>query len=296
MSILQDHITLFAANQISPNTARSYRQELLRFASHAGVDIECMTIAHVLDYRNHLTGQSPGTISWRMSIIRSFFTFMVQEGILQHNPALNVKSPRVRRKASYPDLTLTDFTALLESQDQTIFRGSRNRCLIACMGRLGLRVSEACSLELRQVMTGENLVVMGKGNVVRLIPLFDDVHAEIEAYVKVHRQAVPDTAPLFISSRQGKERIKVRAVQYIIKRACKDAGLRHDITPHSLRHFALSRLLDAGHDLFTIQTFAGHSQLATTARYLHNLNSQARFLKQLRPNNLVGNLNAPQGA
>ena len=82
-----------------------------------------------------------------------------------------------------------------------------------------------------------------------------------------------------------------RAVQYIIKQACKEAGISTDVSPHSLRHYALSNLLSEDYDIFTIQVFAGYSQLATTARYLHKLNNENRYRAEfLRKNTLIGKL------
>lgn len=100
MSVFNRHITLFTANQVSPHTARAYGSELRRFMDHAGVDAPDLTIEHILDYRNALVGRASATIAWKISIIRSFLSFLVQERIISYNPAL-------RPHRSFPAAALT---------------------------------------------------------------------------------------------------------------------------------------------------------------------------------------------
>ena len=275
------HITLFTANQVSPHTARAYRSELRRFMDHAGVAATDLTIEHILDYRNALAGRAPATIAWKISIIRSFLSFLVQERIIAHNPAISVKSPRVQRHSRISHFGPEQFDRLLEVIDTHIAIGHRNHCMIKVMGLLGLRVSEVCGLRLGQIQKhGEQWVLSftSKGLAARLVPLIKNMDWELAHFIDRHRLDRPATAPVFPSRRSDTRPLTTRAVSHIVKNIYRQTGLEGKLSPHDLRHFALSTLLAEGYDLFAIQTFAGHSQLATTANYLHRLSRQQAFL------------------
>ena len=184
-----------------------------------------------------------------------------------------------------------DFKQLLKIDTQSNFRNSRDFCLLKCMGRLGMRVSEVCSLLLENYDTNAEFpvfLIKGKGNTFRSIPILDHISDDISRYLDFYPFSPEPYSPLFPSSTKTPRHLGSRAVQYLIKRRCETAGLKTQVTPHTLRHYALSTLLKEGHDLFTIQTFAGHSQLATTARYLHNLKQQEKYtMNIIRKNPLM---------
>lgn len=296
MPIITDYINLFASNQISPKTALVYRQELRRFAAFVGVGIEDLTIGHVLDYRNSHNGLAPSTLSWKISVIRSFLTFLVQERVIPHNLALSVKSPRVRRHSRITDFGPSQFEQLVRGIDTRTASGHRNRCMIMAMGLLGLRVSEICGLRLGQVQQhGEQMVLSftSKGLAHRLVPLIKNMDWEIAQFIDRHRLKQPATAPVFPARASDTRPLTTRAAAYMVGIAYRQTGLAGQLTPHDLRHFALSTLAAEGYDLFTIQTFAGHSQLATIAQYLHRLNQQRTFLNQLHKNSLIRNSKEP---
>lgn len=142
--VFNKYINLFVLNQVSQNTANVYRQELTRFFKQ--INNSSVTLEQILQYRNGLTNLHPITIAWKMSVIRSFFSFLVQEQVIAHNPAINVKSPRVKRHPHFPSFALKQFKILINNVERTTFQGFRDYCLFICMGRLGMRVSEVCNL------------------------------------------------------------------------------------------------------------------------------------------------------
>jgi len=273
------YIDLFIQNQISPNTARVYDQELGRFFHFAREDIENITMAHILQYRNSLRKLLPITVSWKISVIRSFFSFLAQQQVIDLNPAINVKSPRVKRISQYPHFNSKHFGQLVGNINNN-FKDMRDHCLYLCMGRLGMRVSEVCSLTLENIDNDPDypsILIMGKGQVIRSIPALDNISETISAYLTTYPGNALHNSPLFPATSSSARPLTPRAVQYILKRRCKALGITNEVSPHTLRHFALSTLLEEGHDIFSIQNFAGHSQLGTTARYLHNLKQQENY-------------------
>ena len=278
--VFNKYIDLFTLNQVSKNTANVYRQELIRFFKHINNRNGFVTLKQILQYRNSLTNLHPITIAWKMSVIRSFFSFLVQEQVITHNPALAVKSPRVKRHPHFPSFAFKQFKSLINNVDKTTFKGFRDYCLFMCMGRLGMRVSEVCNLSHASFDDDADqptFLIFGKGNAIRTVPILDKFSDTLQDYLKFYPFVLQSNYPLFPATQKTVRPLTTRAIQQIIKRNCHQAGIKGNITPHTLRHFALSRLLKEGQDIFTIQTFAGHSQLATTARYLHNLKKQKEY-------------------
>ena len=124
-----------------------------------------------------------------------------------------------------------------------------------------------------------------KGMAPRLVPLIKKIDWELAHFIDRHRLNRPPTEPVFPSRRSDNRPLTTRAVAHIIKRIYRQTGLKGSISPHDLRPVALSTLLAEGYDLFTIQTFAGHSQLSTTANYLHRLSRQEAFLNTFGDSN-----------
>ena len=164
------------------------------------------------------------------------------------------------------------------------------------MGRLGMRVSEVCNLRLDSIDDNSDfpvLLIIGKGNAIRSVPILDGVSDQLDRYISKYPLPAIADYPLFPATQNKQRPLTTRSIQLILKRQCQRVGLSKAISPHTLRHFALSTLLKEGYDLFTIQNFAGHSQLATTARYLHNLKQQERLTMDIvRIKSLIGTLEA----
>lgn len=288
----ETYIKLFQSNQISRHTRRLYNQELHRFFQFVELGIEDITITHVLEYRNSIMNLNPITVSWKMSVLRSFFSFLTMERIIPHNPAQNVKSPRVRKHPHYPKLNTNDLQKMLPEPKG--FYNLRNRCILQFMGQLGLRVSEVCGLTFEHIdndLEYPTLLIMGKGNVVRTVPFINGVKEELYQYLSYYPANFKHNAPLFPASRNNLHPMTTRAVQYIVKSQCKKANLSNQISPHTLRHLALSVLYRESKDLFLIQNFAGHRNLATTSQYVHKLNQEENYkMKIFRIKSLIGKM------
>ena len=217
------------------------------------------------------------SIARRQSAIRSFFNFLVREGLLPHNPMEEVTSPkRERRLPSL--LSTTEVTRLLETPDPATPVGLRDRALLELLYASGLRVSELVSLNLGQVnIDSKEIRVVGKGSKERMVLMGEPAARALIVYFeegRPHLLGDKRSNAIFIS-RQG-ERLIERRVQKILERYARIAGIERRVHPHMLRHTFATHMLDGGADLRVVQELLGHADLSSTQIYTHVSKSQAR--------------------
>lgn len=265
-----------AAGNASPYTIRNYRQEIRQFltfleedgvGSWAGVD------RHVL--RRYLAwlkdqGYVEASIARKVSEVRSFYAYMVQEGALIVNPLLNLSSPKVpKRLPEYLDLH--EIEALLSATDTSRQR-IRDRAILEVLYAAGLRVSELVALDVSDVDWHKaEIRVTGKGGKQRIALLGEPALKALARYV--HMKGDLPTGAVFLN-RFGK-RLSSRSIGMLLDKYAKIAGLDKRVHPHMLRHTFATHLLDGGADLRVVQELLGHANLATTQIYTHV--SQARL-------------------
>ena len=156
--------------------------------------------------------------------------------------------------------------------------GQRNRAIIETLYSCGLRVSELINLEINKIsLEDEYITVVGKGNKERLIPISSTAIKEIELYFEDRKllNIKPGEENILFLNRRGHRLTRVM-VFYIIKQQAKLAGIRKEISPHTLRHSFASHLLEGGANLRTIQQMLGHESISTTEIYLHIDNNRLR--------------------
>lgn len=268
------------------HTVRSYRKDLEQFVEFlskrgkvgtgAGASIFFSQVGPVLlrEYMAKLHGWCQhASISRKLSALRSFFKFMESSGIISHNPAQEVASPRAKQ-ALPPYLTVDQVFGLLEQPDTKKPLGLRDLAILETLYSCGIRASELHSLNLVDVDFSERLVrVVGKGRKERLVPIGSQAIKAIKAYLKATEhlrkkgEASFSDGPLFINYRG--ERLSTRSIGRIIKRYATQMGLSPEVSPHAIRHSFASHLLDGGADLRSVQELLGHESLSTTQKYTH---------------------------
>ena len=205
-----------------------------------------------------------------ISGIKSFFRFLKLEGYLDSNPSLLLESPHPGRKL--PEvLRLDEIDAMIAAIDLSKPEGQRNRAIIETLYGCGLRVSELVNLEISRLYLDEQyIMVKGKGNKERIVPISPQAIAEIRAYLP-DRELLPvkpgEDNVLFLN-RRGHRLTRVM-IFYIIKSLAAEAGIRKEISPHTLRHSFATHLLEGGANLRAIQQMLGHEDIATTEIYIH---------------------------
>ncbi|MBD5346636.1 MAG: tyrosine recombinase XerD [Bacteroides sp.] len=226
----------------------------------------------------HDLGVTPTTQARIVSGIKSFFRFLVADGHIHSDPSELLETPSTSRHL--PDtLSVEEIDAMESSIDMSKPEGQRNRAIIETLYSCGLRVSELVTLEISRLFLSEGyLIVVGKGNKERLVPLSASAIAEIEAWM-AQRDTMADIRKgdegILFLNRRGARLTRVM-VFYIVRRAAADAGILKTISPHTLRHSFASHLLEGGANLRAIQQMLGHESIATTEIYLHIDSTQLR--------------------
>ncbi|MBS1244254.1 MAG: site-specific tyrosine recombinase XerD, partial [Deltaproteobacteria bacterium] len=205
-----------------------------------------------------------------VSTTRSFFRFLVREGVLAASPVSEVKAPRIGRPLP-KYLTLTQVERLLNAPDGRTPEGIRDRAMLTLMYASGLRASELVTLRLENVDANAGfLYVLGKGGKERVVPVAEAALAALAGYMAGARPGFLGkrvSSALFLS-RRGKQ-ITRQTLWNRIRRWALSAGIEERISPHTLRHSFASHLLAGGADLRAVQAMLGHADIATTQIYTH---------------------------
>ena len=269
---------LAAERRASPHTLAAYGRDLagfLRFlVGHLGFrpglrDLEALRPADIRGYlaARHGRRLSRASTARAMSSLRTFFRHLERDGLAVVAAMRGVRTPKVPRAvpralAESEALDAIDAVADL-GQEGWIAR--RDVALLLLLYGCGLRIGEALALDRWQAPTGEALVVTGKGNKQRLVPVLPVVAEAVRAYLAACPHPAGDDGPLFLGKRGG--RLNPGVVQLQMRRLRSRLGLPETATPHALRHSFATHLLAGGGDLRTIQELLGHASLSTTQRY-----------------------------
>ena len=270
----------------SPHTCRGYQRDLEGFEDFlksSGMyltpsgDVELGKVDRIAirKYLSFLFRRNrKSSIARKISTLRSFFKYLVREGMVPSNPAKSVSTPKVEK--TLPTTLTVDEAFRLMGSPKSVFgkssegskeKGLRDRAILELLYSSGLRVSELVGLNWNQLDQDLGIVrVMGKGRKERIVPVGAKAIEALKAYLE-ERGSVEGGNPLFINSMGG--RLTARSVGRLIKKYSRHSGIFRKVSPHSLRHTFATHLLDAGADIREIQEMLGHSSLSTTQRYTH---------------------------
>ena len=260
--------------QASSNTVSSYMRDVCQFA--AAMDSKSVPLTQVAnqdveDYASALTkrGKSPATVTRSVASIKSFYSCMVNKGLVDQNPAKGVSAAKVERKLPQV-LTGKEVELFLEQPECTDLKGYRDRAMLELLYATGIRVSELIELNVSDLnLPGGVLRCFSKGRA-RIIPLYPTAVRALGEYVNNVRpqlvDAVGETA-LFVN--MNGERMSRQGFWKLIKYYQEKAGIQKDITPHTLRHSFAAHLLENGADLRSIQEMLGHADISSTQIYSH---------------------------
>ncbi len=206
-----------------------------------------------------------------ISGLKAFYHYLLMEDIITINPIELLESPRVTRKI--PDtLDVTEIDLMLATLDLSKDEATRNHAIIETMFSCGLRVSEVINLKITDIYEKDEFIrVVGKGNKERLVPISERAIKEINIYVNSIRNKLKiekDCNDIIFLNRRGKKLSRVY-IFLVIKEMALKAGIKKNISPHTLRHSFATSLVEAGADLRSVQQMLGHESITTTEIYTH---------------------------
>jgi len=278
---------LIVEKGLAKNTIEAYSHDLNRFSDYLKVKgIQDLLNVGKFDVRAFLLvlkrqGLSTKTISRNLVAIRTFFKFLIQEGILEANPIEEVGSPKVAK--TLPEiLTLKEVEELLEQPNIKTPLGIRDRAMLEMLYATGMRVSELTRLPMNQVnLEGGYVLLYGKGSKERMVPLGSEAMKWLALYLRMARGRFAkrkESDALFIS-RSGKGMSRQRFWRSL-KEYGRRAGIRKRISPHLLRHSFASHLLERGADLRSVQIMLGHVDISSTQIYTHVTGERLKKIHQ----------------
>lgn len=260
--------------RLSNHTVINYRRDLSRFLTFCQefelTDWNSIKASNIRQFVAYLHRQelASKSIQRYLSAVRSFYRYMLREGLVESNPAQSVQAPKAEKRLP-ATLDVDQMTALLEHTSSDSFISSRDRAMMEVFYSSGLRLAELASLDIRDIDFGDLLVyVTGKGSKSRVVPVGKQAINAINAWLEMReQQGFFEQQALFLS-KQGK-RLGVRSIQQRLKFWGKQHGVSDKVHPHRLRHAFASHMLEASGDLRAVQELLGHADLSTTQIYTH---------------------------
>ena len=265
---------------LSPRTVEAYRRDVADWLTATAGDAAArfdrfrdVTPAQLRAWvRSRLSAYDPRSQARKRSAVRTFFRYLVREGLVEGDPTIGLAVPRLPRRlprTQSAESLVTWLRTLSDVPDPTPL-DRRDAALFWTLYGCGLRVSELSGLDLDRVDRSAGVLrVIGKGRRERIVPLPDGVLAVIAAWLAVRAELRPQPGveALFLNNRGG--RLGPRGIQKLLTLRADAAGLPDGLHPHALRHSYATHLMQGGADLRVIQELLGHAGLGTTQRYTH---------------------------
>jgi integrase/recombinase XerD len=260
----------------SPRTLEAYRRDVERLVDYARtkgamspIDVTSRMLREFI-YHLKDVGLSPSSIRRNISAVRTYFRFLLADGVVARDPSERLETPQ--RWRTLPDvLTVGEIERLLAAptlDDPLVFR---DRAMLELAYGAGLRVSEWITIGVRDIMLEDRLVrVFGKGAKERLVPIGRSAIAAVATYLRESRARLERGAGkgvLFLNARG--EPLSRMGAWKILRRYVERAGITKDVSPHTLRHSFATHLLEGGADLRAVQEMLGHADISTTQIYTH---------------------------
>jgi integrase/recombinase XerD len=298
--LIELYLDMLAAERgAQENTLAAYQRDLEDFAAHltaAGSGIAAAGTEDLRAYLGELSrrGLRTSTVARRLSAIRQLYRFLYAEGRRRDDPAAVLEGPR-RMRPLPKTLSLEEVDRLLRvaatvhpaASPRERLRAARLSCLIETLYATGLRVSELVALPIAAARRDARVIVVrGKGQKERLVPLNDAAKHAMAGYLELAAQLAPSRQSKWLfPSFGGAGHITRQHFARELKALAAAAGLRAEqVSPHVLRHAFASHLLHNGADLRVVQTLLGHADISTTQIYTHVLEERLKSLvRDLHP-------------
>mgnify|MGYP001331692402 FL=1 len=272
--MLNEHLISFISHlkvvrNLSPHTTKNYKRDITQLINFLEKEVHKWKQVEELHVRNFINkerrrGLNPRSLQRMLSSFRSFFNYLLDEEIIEVNPASEMsapKSPILLPKALDTDL-IKKFLDFKPNGDLEI----RDKAIAELLYSSGLRLSELCNLDIDSISIKERSCrVVGKGNKTRDLPIGEKAIQAIRDWILVRNKLSLPNSKAFFLNKNG-TRLSTRSVQLRLKRLGRKRGLPA-IHPHLLRHSFASHILESSGDLRAVQDMLGHSDIGTTQIY-----------------------------
>ncbi len=258
--------------KVASNTLSSYLRDIRQFLhwlEGAGKLPEQVKQSDVESYTQFLSseGKSAATVTRSLASLKSFYSFLIRQGVVEVNPARGLSPAKVERKLPQI-LTSKEVELFLEQPDASDAKGCRDRAMLELLYATGIRVSELIGLNMDHINLSAAFIRCSGRDRERIIPLYPAAVRALSDYIEhVRPQMIehPDEQALFVN--MSGERMSRQGFWKLIKYYQEKAGIQKEITPHTLRHSFAAHLLENGADLRSIQEMLGHADISSTQIY-----------------------------
>ena len=287
--ILENFLEVLASEKgLAVNTRISYKNDILQFLVFLEKNkkkINEITPIDIEKFTSKFTtqGLEKSTISRKMSSLSHFFIFLLDENIIKSNPIHELDLPKQTKKLP-KILSVDQVEKLIKSsrEDQSV-NGIRLNTMIEILYATGIRVSELVEMKLSATYAEKNfLLIQGKGNKERLVPISENTEDKIKDYLKIRNEFINNDTEskwLFPSKQSSKGHITRQRFNQLLQTLCERVNLNNiRISPHKLRHAFATHLLANGVDLRSLQQMLGHADISTTQIYTHVLKDRLKKL------------------
>lgn len=256
---------------LSKNTVESYSRDLKQFLEYLndeGLDYKKVKRTNIIAYTIHLQkmGKATSSILRTMATIRAFYKENIKKGIIDNDPTLDIDSPKIEKK--FPGiLTVDEVETLLAMPNEFDAKGARDKAMLEVLYATGIRVTELINLNVEDVNVMLNYIKCN-GNKERIVPIGKLATEALNNYLNNYRHLllkIEEENALFLNLRG--ERLTRQGFWKVIKYYAELAGIKKEITPHTLRHSFAAHLIENGADLKSVQQMLGHSDISTTQIY-----------------------------
>lgn len=263
---------LVTEKKAASNTLSSYLRDVRQFLNYLsanGITPDQADQPVLEQYAKHLTsqGKSLATVTRGIASLKSFYNYLLTEGYVNSNPAKSITLTRAERKLPQI-LTSKEVDLFLEQPECNDAKGYRDKAMLELLYATGIRVSELINLDLCNLNLSASMIRCESRGRERMIPLYPSAVRALTVYVeKIRPQMLeqPDEPALFVNL--NGRRMSRQGFWKIIKFYQEKAGIKKDITPHTLRHSFAAHLLENGADLRSIQEMLGHADISSTQIY-----------------------------
>ena len=260
--------------RLSAHTVSNYRRDLQQLTEFCQRDeLKSWSGLKTRDLRQfsaflHRKGLSSRSIQRMLSAVRSFYQYLIKQGLAEQNPALAVQAPKAEKRLP-STLDVDQMNALLDHTQPDTFVATRDRAMMELFYSSGLRLAELAGLDLRDIDFGDQLVhVTGKGQKDRVCPVGSQAIKALQNWLEKRDQTGFFDQPAVFITQQGR-RLGVRSIQKRLSYWGKKHGISDHVHPHRLRHAFASHMLESSGDLRAVQELLGHADISTTQIYTH---------------------------